>query len=66
MADFFINRYNNYRPAIGVHALNNVGFLVIAFTSLGLGLVSLLLMFVVEGWYMNQINTPSSKYNRNR
>ena len=52
-----------FRPAIGPYCINNILFFVIAGTSLGLALISLLLMFVVEGWYMNQLNSPSSKYN---
>ncbi len=53
-----------FRPAIGKYALGNLPFFIIAGTSLGLALVSLVLMYVVEGYHRNQLNDPSSEINK--
>ncbi|MBO4666928.1 MAG: hypothetical protein J5666_02200 [Bacilli bacterium] len=55
-----------YRPAIGHYALPNIPFFIIMGTSLFLGLVSLVMMYVVEGIHRNAINDPGSKRNIER
>ena len=53
-----------FRPALGNISLNNFPFLIIAGTSLGLALISLVLMYVVEGYHRYQYMNPSSEINK--
>lgn len=48
-----------YRPAVGPYPLPNTPFFIIGGVTLGLGLISLVGQFVIEGIHKNLLNDPS-------